>query len=102
MVHKHKHDPQTKNLHVLILFSFQTCVCLFLFASMFSSHLSDVTLSLFLSSSVLFILEFYLILFQTFLKFLFVLIQIFLKDAGLLQEDQWSCKRSPEICCIYQ
>ena len=37
--------------------NFQTCVSLFLFASMFSSHLSDVSLSLLLYSSVLVILK---------------------------------------------
>ena len=82
MIHKHK------KLHVLILFSFQTCVCLFLFASMFSSHLSDVTLSRFvLSSSVLFYIKILFdIVSNLFLKFLFVCsYPDFFKDAGLLK-----------------
>ena len=79
MIHKHK-----KFTFAYFVFFSNLCLSVLInFASMFSSHLSDVTLSLFLSSSVLFILKYYLILFQT---FLFVCsYPDFLKDAGLLK-----------------
>ena len=39
---------------------------------------------------------------HTVMIFFRILLKYSLRSACCKPEDQWSCKRSPEICCIYQ